>query len=126
MKRFGIACFILVILLALNTVHGMYVHHITDDLIQSLEQVNDLAHHQAWGHLQQELETMDEKWEKQRLSLMLFMDHENTDGIALPFQRMQIYAQYQEQVLFLAECNALLEAVRDLQQDQRIHIENLF
>lgn len=104
MKRFWIACLLLLLLVGLATLHVYRLGVFTDDLIAQLEQVEHCIRNSRWTEAGVLVEQVFQQWEGQALYLHTMLRHTEIDAIRSSLKEAQAYLDSREDA---AECLAV-------------------
>lgn len=104
MKRFWIACLLILLLTGLATLHVFRLRAFTDDLIAQLEQVEVCIRHSRWTDAGELVDQVFQQWEERAFYLHTMLRHTEIDAIRSSLMEARAYLDSREDV---AECLAV-------------------
>lgn len=96
MKRLIISAAIIVLLIGLSTVHVRHLEHMTDELIEKLENVSISINSGNWSAARKSLATVSARWESHAFYLHTTLRHADTDTILTTMKELEAYLNSRE------------------------------
>lgn len=125
MKRFLIACTLIIIVAVLCSVGSWYLkntHAVIDEML------DNLLEHFEQGDMQQTAQAaraLEKEWVKREKYLSIFIDHQKIDNIGISIAKLEPLAQLEAHAEFLAECKLAKVMLLHVINDEKISLESV-
>ena len=125
MKRFWLACGLLLLLLAGSLANACYAQHLTQEITAKLEHAQLLVGESRWDRAQAVTEQTFAHWQKHHFYLHTVMRHSETDQILRSFGAVFEYLHLQELDQYVAanaDLIAQLELLAEMEQPSLVNV----
>jgi hypothetical protein len=121
-----ITIFIIVVLLLGGSLSSYrYIQASTQALAVPLETVEQSISTQKWEVAQKEMNTTQQRWDKNKTWWTVILDHQETDTIDISIKRLEKYIGAQDVPLSLGEVSALKLLVDHIADTAKFNLRNI-
>ena len=125
MKRLGVSCAVLLLLLALSLATGRYINRMCGDYIQQLTTARQLASQEDWPQARAITQYVYQQWNEQSFLLHALLRHNDTDQILLSFRSIQEYLTLEEMDEYSAANAQLITQLELLAEMEQPTLKNV-
>ena len=125
MRTLTIIGVIVVLLLGGSLTSHRYIQTTTQSLEARLETIEDSISAQKWEFAQKELNTAQQRWDKNKLWWSILLDHQELDTIELSMRRLEKYIATQNGSLSLGEVSSLKLLVDNIFSSDKLSLRNI-
>jgi len=116
---------IVVLLLGGSLTTSRYLQTTTLTLGAQLEAVEQSISTQKWEVAQKELNTAQQRWDKNKTWWTVILDHQETDNIDISLNRLEKYIETHDVSLSLGEVAALKIQVDHISDTEKLNLRNI-
>ena len=102
-----------------------YIQTSTQALEVPLEAVEQSISTQKWEVAQKELNTAQQRWDKNKTWWTVILDHQETDNIDISLNRLEKYIETHDVSLSLGEVAALKIQVDHISDTEKLNLRNI-
>lgn len=125
MKRIWVCCAILAALFLGSLGNGIYLHHLTGGMVDTLLLAQDAAESEDWDRAAALTEEVEAQWTGHRKYLYIMMRHDETDTITGSLQEVQQLLRWGEEAEYTSANARLISEILLLAEMEELSIENL-
>ena len=125
MRTLTIIVIIIVLLLGGSLASHRYIQTATQSLGAQLETIEQSISAQKWKFAQKELNTAQQRWDKNKTWWTVLLDHQEIDTIDLSMRRLEKYITTQNSSLSLGEVSALKLLVDNIFNSDKFTLSNI-
>lgn len=126
MKRFWIACAILVLLMGVTLWQGYYAAGYLEEMASQLDRAQALVEEsEDWDQARKMSEEVFATWEEHNFHLHATMNHQDTDQVLFSIQSVKQYLQLEEMDQYVAANAQLAAQLRLLVELEQPTLENI-
>lgn len=125
MRTLTIIGVIVVLLLGGSLASHRYIQTTTQSLEAQLETIEDSISAQKWEFAQEELNTAQQRWDKNKIWWSILLDHQELDTIELSMRRLEKYIATQNGSLSLGEVSSLKLLVDNIFSSDKLNLRNI-
>lgn len=97
-----------------------------EELCGYVTELSDSARNEDWNTCKQKLDHLLKRWEQDERWFAMFTPHTDLNTVKLSLHQLQEYVTYRNQQEIAVHSSALLLSIRDLLNDERFTLQNLF
>jgi len=116
---------ILVLLLGGSFTSYQYIETSTLALSAPLQAVEQSISTQKWEIAQKELDTAQQRWDKNKDWWTVLLDHQEIDTIDISIKRLETYIEVQDVSLSLGEVSALKLLIDHIFDSEKLNFQNI-
>ena len=116
---------IVVLLIGGSLTSYQYIETSTLAISAPLETVEQCISTQEWQVAQKELDTTQQRWDKNKDWWTVLLDHEEIDTIDISLKRLEKYIEAQDVSLSLGEVSALKLLVDHIFDTEKLNFQNI-
>ena len=116
---------IVVLLIGGSLTSYQYIETSTLAISAPLETVEQCISTQKWQVAQKELDTTQQRWDKNKDWWTVLLDHEEIDTIDISLKRLEKYIEAQDVSLSLGEVSALILLVDHIFDTEKLNFQNI-
>lgn len=125
MRTVSTIVIIVVLLLGGSLTTSRYLQTTTLTLGAQLEAVEQSISTQKWEVAQKELNTAQQRWDKNKTWWTVLLDHQETDNIDISLNRLEKYIETHDVSLSLGEVAALKIQVDHISDTEKLNLRNI-
>lgn len=126
MKRLIAAGILIIFLVVLCITHHFIIESSIDTLKKHTENYSVTYKSGNFEELSSIAEVLSSDWEKRRVTLSLFVNHNILEEIDISVESISAYVETQNYDLSFTEHAILEERLKELKIDSSLHLENIF
>ena len=125
MRTVSTIVIIVVLLLGGSLTTSRYLQTTTLTLGAQLEAVEQSISTQKWEVAQKELNTAQQRWDKNKTWWTVLLDHQEIDNIDISMNRLEKYLETHDVSLSLGEVSALKLQVDHISDTEKLNLRNI-
>ena len=125
MRTVSTIVIIVVLLLGGSLTTSRYLQTTTLTLGAQLEAVEQSISTQKWEVAQKELNTAQQRWDKNKTWWTVLLDHQEIDNIDISMNRLEKYIKTHDVSLSLGEVSALKFQVDHISDSEKLNLRNI-
>ena len=114
-----------VLLLGGSLTTSRYLQTTTQTLEAQLEAIEQSISTQKWEVAQKELNTVQQRWDKNKTWWTVLLDHQEIDRIDISMNRLEKYLETHDVSLSLGEVSALKLQVDHISETEKLNLQNI-
>lgn len=116
---------LLVVVLGIGIISGICCENVTSEYRLKAQAVQAAVNQEDWETALTKLDEMRTGWDKVTTWLELFINHNETDDVALALRKLQTGLELQEKWLSLLAVDEVLDALHRINQREELTLTNL-
>ena len=125
MRTVSIIVIIIILLLGGSLTSYRYLQATTQTLGAQFEAVEQAISSHKWSTAQNELNTAQERWDKNKAWWTVLLDHQEIDTIDISMSRLGKYIETQNMSLSLGEVSALKLQLDHIVDTEKLNLQNI-
>ena len=125
MKGFIAALVLFIVICVFVGIHSYMMIKMAEDIGEICNRVNTLADSEKWTEVSEELDKIQEIWEKKRIWTAITIETNNIEQIEIAFRQSKAYAKLGEKSDFFGEFTMFTMLVNHIPHQEGFHIEEI-